>query len=102
MEFYLYSHLEKESRDFKASPEQIIEYLNETSKLNKEHAEVLYLLIMHHWFLENPKLNCKGLPYGGKKISGKKGFICVLNPEKTDKKLLKILGYYLSKVMIFE
>ena len=55
MEFYLYSHLEKESRDFKASPEQIIEYLNETSKLNKEHAEVLYLLIMHHWLPRKSK-----------------------------------------------
>jgi hypothetical protein len=102
MEFHLYSHLEKESRDFKGNREQLAEYLNETSKLTKEHAEIFYLLIMHHYYIENPKLNCKGLPYNGKKIAGKKGFMCILNPEKIDKKLLRILGYYLSKVMVFE
>jgi hypothetical protein len=102
MEFYLYSHLEKESKDFKMPVEQIIEHLNETSKLPKEHAEIVYLLIMHHYYVENPKLNCKGLPYDGKKISGRKGFICVLDSKKIDKKLLKILGYYLSKVIVFE
>lgn len=102
MEFHLYSHLEKESKDFKISTEQFTEYFNETSKLPKEHAEIFYLLIMHHYYLENPKLNCKGLPYAGKKIAGKKGFMCSLNLEKTDKKLIKILGYYLSRVIVFE
>jgi hypothetical protein len=105
MESHLYAHMLNASKNFKMPNDKLTNLLNRTSELPLSHANTLYILILHHYYLENPKVKCKGLPYAGRRVVGKKGFIWQMDVEKLSKEsptLTRIIGYYLSKVIVIE
>ena len=95
MEISLYYYFLKKSKNFSIDDEQLSAYIEEIPELPEKHKNALALIIMHHFYLENPGAKCRGIPWNGRIPNGKKGLLIT---DELPEALLKIIGYYLSKV----
>lgn len=91
MDLGIYSNCVRGAKNFTIDEKLLSSYIEKIPDLPQEHRNAIALIIMHHFYSEHPEAKCKGIPYGGRIPTGKKGLIIT---EELPESLLKILGYY--------
>lgn len=94
MEFPLYNSLSQAAETATFNKELFKRRLQvDAPDLPECHRKVIFMLVLHHWLLNNPKKSSKGLPYGSKPCAGGKGII-----QKFPEDFAPILAEYFNRI----